>query len=63
MTIKLTEAAYNHMRGDSGGYCLACGAEAYGVEPDAENYICDECEEAQVFGIEILLVMDKIEIT
>jgi len=23
---------------DCGGFCLACGAEAYGVEPDANKY-------------------------
>jgi len=25
------------------GFCLACGAEASGVEPDARRYICEEC--------------------
>ena len=39
------------------GFCLACGEDAEGVEPDAENYLCDFCEEAQVFGAEQLLIM------
>jgi hypothetical protein len=37
------------------GFCLACGADAYGVEPDAENYECEECGKAQVFGAEQVL--------
>lgn len=39
------------------GFCLACGAEAYGVEPDARNYECEECEEKEVFGAAELLFM------
>ena len=27
------------------GFCLACGADAYGVEPDAENYECGRVRE------------------
>ena len=40
---------------DNLGFCLACGAEAYGVEPDARRYTCEECGEAQVYGAEELL--------
>ena len=43
--------------GDSMGFCLACGAEAYGVEPDAREYECEECGEKKVYGAEELLVM------
>ena len=35
---------------DSLGWCIACGSEAYGVEPDAERYCCEECGEHAVFG-------------
>lgn len=42
---------------DNLGFCLACGAEAYGVEPDARNYECEECGACRVFGAEELLVM------
>ena len=34
------------------GFCLACGADAEGVEPDAREYVCEECGEARVFGAE-----------
>ncbi len=35
---------------DMGGFCVACGAEAYGVEPDARAYRCDVCENRTVYG-------------
>lgn len=35
---------------DLGGFCKACGAEAYGVEPDAREYECEECGERAVYG-------------
>ena len=45
---------------DSGGFCLHCGAEAFGVEPDARNYDCEECGEPLVFGAEELLLMGRV---
>jgi hypothetical protein len=39
------------------GICLACGADSNECEPDARNYICEDCGEAQVFGIDELLFM------
>jgi len=42
--------------GDSIGFCVACGAETDGVEPDARNYKCDECGANKVFGAEELLI-------
>jgi predicted RNA-binding Zn-ribbon protein involved in translation (DUF1610 family) len=42
--------------GDSVGFCIACGDEAYGVEPDARRYSCESCGEAQVYGAEELLM-------
>ncbi len=38
------------------GFCLACGADKDMVEPDAQNYPCDECKELQVFGAEFILI-------
>lgn len=40
---------------DSQGICLACGEEAYGVEPDARKYECESCGENRVYGAEELL--------
>ena len=41
---------------DNRGFCLACGEEAYSIEPDARNYECESCGECEVFGAEELLV-------
>ena len=39
------------------GFCLACGEEVYGVEPDARRYECESCEENAVYGAEEILLM------
>ncbi len=41
---------------DNTGICIACGAETYGVEPDAEKYKCEACDALAVFGAEQLLI-------
>lgn len=42
---------------DQGGFCLACGEPAYGVEPDARGYECEECGKHQVYGAEEIAIM------
>ena len=42
--------------GDNLGFCKACGAEAYGVEPDARNYSCESCGQHEVYGAEEMLM-------
>ena len=37
------------------GFCLACGAEADGCEPDARGYECEVCGAHEVYGAEELL--------
>ncbi len=39
------------------GFCIACGADAFGVEPDARRYECEACGESAVYGAEELLLM------
>jgi hypothetical protein len=39
------------------GFCIACGAEAEGVEPDTRREHCDVCGKNSVYGAEELLVM------
>jgi len=36
------------------GFCIACGVDVYGVEPDARRYECEACGEKAVFGAEEL---------
>ena len=46
---------------DNLGFCLACGEEAYDVEPDADGYECENCGESRVFGAEEILLMGEVE--
>ena len=39
------------------GFCTECGTEAYGVEPDARAYECEECGAHSVYGAEELLII------
>jgi hypothetical protein len=41
---------------DNPGFCLICGEDAEGVEPDACNYTCESCGAEQVFGAQELLL-------
>jgi Zn finger protein HypA/HybF involved in hydrogenase expression len=48
---------------DSGsGWCLHCGEEVNGVEPDARKYTCESCGHPKVYGIEELLMMGLVSI-
>ena len=38
------------------GFCVVCGAEHDGVEPDARQYPCRECGKLSVYGAEELLI-------
>ena len=40
---------------DNPGFCVDCGDEAEGCEPDARNYKCQSCGCMSVFGAEELL--------
>lgn len=42
---------------DNPGFCLDCGEEAEGCEPDARNYTCESCGAFRVFGAEEILIM------
>jgi hypothetical protein len=39
------------------GFCIHCGEEHYGIEPDARRYECEVCGKAGVYGAEELLLM------
>ena len=45
---------------DNGGFCLACGEEAYNVEPDARKYECEACGQHAVYGAEEIAVMGLV---
>lgn len=55
---KLLEAAKRQMFGtDNPGFCIACGYEQDGCEPDACEYECEECGEPTVYGAQELVMM------
>ena len=41
---------------DDPGFCLVCGNEQAGTEPDARKYRCEACGARAVFGAEELLL-------
>jgi len=62
--IQMTEEEFIQHRDDCNGICLHCKEVVYGgVEPDAERYRCEICEQDEVYGIEQLMLMGYIEIT
>ena len=38
------------------GFCVECGEDADGVEPDARKYLCESCGANAVYGAEELLI-------
>lgn len=49
-------AERGHRTLDNPGFCVECGNEAEGVEPDARNYECEACGANGVFGAEELFL-------
>ena len=45
---------------DDPGFCIACGQEVDGVEPDARNYLCESCGDFTVYGAEELFLHSTI---
>jgi len=41
---------------DNIGFCIFCGAEHDGVEPDARNNKCEQCGNTEVFGAAEILI-------
>lgn len=39
------------------GFCVKCGNDQYGCEPDARKYECESCGEHAVYGAQELLLM------
>ena len=61
--FKMRQDVFKQHCDEHDGICLACSGIAYSdTEPDAENYLCDNCGEEEVYGIENLLIMGHIQI-
>lgn len=58
----IDESEYRSLTFNSNpGFCLNCGAETDGVEPDARNYRCEDCGQPYVYGLEQLLMMGLVK--
>ena len=54
---RIIEACERRMTSlDNPGFCLACGLEQDGCEPDMRNGTCEFCGENKVYGAEELLI-------
>jgi len=54
---RVNGAVHDSMFGlENAGFCLACGADADGCEPDARGYECEVCGEPTVYGAEEVLI-------
>jgi hypothetical protein len=53
--VEAVEESYRSL--SNHGFCIACGEEAEGCEPDARGYTCEACGAKKVYGAEELLVM------
>ena len=38
------------------GIRIECGEDQFGVEPDAEKYLCESCGTYTVYGVETLAI-------
>ena len=45
---------------DGTGWCLGCGTTQEMCEPDAVRYVCNDCGEAKVYGLEELALRGLI---
>jgi hypothetical protein len=55
---ELMQAAEDQMFGmGNSGFCVGCGAERDGCEPDARKYECFDCGENGVYGASELVLM------
>lgn len=62
MPTKTTEARYREACENYEGWCkTCCDFTTMEVEPDAEDYECDQCGEHTVVGAEDALMLELIE--
>jgi hypothetical protein len=56
-TLEQIEEADENMS----GFCVSCGEEQGGCEPDARHYTCEVCGEKGVFGAAELVLMGMVK--
>lgn len=60
--MKMTYEELELYRETYSGYCSHCDKVTMddGVEPDAEDYVCPECNNSTIMGIENALLQDNL---
>ena len=54
---RVVDAVERRMRSlDNPGFCVLCGEDADGCEPDARKYPCEHCGKRGVYGADELLL-------
>jgi len=54
--VPLTELQAASEEGNQ-GFCLQCGIQVSGVEPDTRKYTCENCDGPFVYGAEEIILM------
>lgn len=58
---RVLEAAQEQAFGtENPGFCINCGYEHEGIEPDARGYNCCNCGQNGVYGAEELVLMGQV---
>jgi hypothetical protein len=52
--LAAVESQFNSL--DDPGFCIACGTDQEGCEPDMRRGYCESCGERAVYGAEELLI-------
>jgi hypothetical protein len=58
---RFSVAKLERANADMAGFCLACGAEKDGCEPDARKDPCESCGKNLVFGAEEIALMGYVK--
>lgn len=62
--MKINSEEYENLCEEHAGYCKKCDEiTSYDVEPDAEGYECEQCQNLSVMGLEGALILGHVEIT
>jgi predicted RNA-binding Zn-ribbon protein involved in translation (DUF1610 family) len=61
--MKITLSQYRSLQSENAGYCTHCDdITHYSCEPDATKYECPECENRNVWGVELAMALELFEI-
>lgn len=62
-TLRFSKHELYTLLEDNAGYCHYCQdiTEESGIEPDAEEYMCEACDTDNLYGIETAMIRGWIE--